>query len=312
MRNRALLLLAVLALVVAPFGLGPYGMYLLSLFFIYVIVTVGLNILTGLTGQISLGHVGFFAIGAYTAALLTTKLGVPFIVGLPVAGIIAAAVGLALGLPALRVRGHYLAMVTLAFGEIVQQVIIQWRDVTNGTDGVAVPAPVLLTVELSRDRGLYYLNLVVMLVLLVAALNLLRNSTGRAFKALQSGELAAQAMGIHLARYRVLAFVVSAFYTGIAGALFGPLVGFISAEYFGLFQSVLYLMMIVLGGLGSLGGSVIGAAIFTVLPEILRPLEQMHELVYGGLLLVSVVFMPRGIAGMLARLQAAAIRIRTS
>jgi len=301
MGARVLGVVATAMLLLAPLGLGPYGMYLLSLFCIYVMVTVGLNILTGLTGQISLGHVAFFGIGAYTAALLATKAGVPFLLGVPIAGLLAALVGFLLGLPALRVRGHYLAMVTLAFGEIVQQVMIQWRDVTNGIDGVHVPAPAVFGVVLSKDRGVFYLNVVVMLVLLVAAGNLTRGATGRAFKALRSGELAAQAAGVDLQRYKVLAFSVSAFYTGVAGALFGPLVGFISAEYFGLFQSVLYLMMIVLGGLGSLAGSVVGAAIFTVLPELLRRFEQMHELVYGVLLLMAVVFMPRGIAGLLHR-----------
>lgn len=292
---------ALAILLLAPFWLGPYGIYLLSLFCIYVMVTVGLNILTGLTGQISLGHVAFFGIGAYTAALLATKVGVPLLVGVPIGGLLSAFVGFLLGLPALRVRGHYLAMVTLAFGEIVQQVMIQWKDVTNGIDGVHVPAPALLGLALSKERGMYYLNLVVMLALLAAAANLTRGATGRAFKALRSGELAAQAAGVDLQRYKVLAFSVSAFYTGVAGALFGPLVGFISAEYFGLFQSVLYLMMIVLGGLGSLAGSIVGAAIFTVLPELLRRFEQMHELVYGVLLLMAVVFMPRGIAGLLYR-----------
>lgn len=305
MRVRVLGAAIVGLLLLAPFWLGPYHIYLLSLFCIYAIVTLGLNILTGLTGQISLGHVGFFGIGAYTAALLAAKLGVPFLLGIPIAGLLAAFIGFLLGLPALRVCGHYLAMVTLAFGEIIQQVLIQWKDVTNGIDGVHVPAPVLLGLVLSQDRGVYYLNLAIMLLLLAAAANLTRGATGRAFKALRSGELAAQAAGIDLQRYKVLAFTISAFYTGVAGALFGALVGFISAEYFGFFQSILYLMMIVLGGLGSLLGAIIGAAIFTVLPELLRRFEQMQELVYGVLLLMAVVFMPRGIAGFLQRIWAA-------
>lgn len=289
-------------LLAAPDLLGIYPVFLLSLFCIFTMVTVGLNVLVGLTGQISLGHVGFFAIGAYTAALLLTKLGISYWVGLPLAGLGAAAVGFVLGLPALKVRGHYLALVTLAFGEIVQEVVIQWKDVTNGIDGVHVPPPALLGVTLAKGRGLYYLIVGVTALLVWGARNLTASATGRAFKAVQSAELAAQAMGVSLAGHKLLAFVISAFYAGVAGALYGPLLGFISGEFFGLFQSILYLMMIVIGGLGSVTGAVIGAAVFTILPEFLRRFQDFQELVYGVLLLGFIVFMPRGLVGIGARL----------
>ncbi len=297
-------------LLAAPSALGIYPTFLLSLFCIFTLVTVGLNILVGLAGQISLGHVGFFAIGAYTPALLLTKLGVSFWLGLPLAGLVAAGIGLALGLPALKVRGHYLALVTLAFGEIVQQVIIQWKEVTNGIDGVHVPPPALFGMALAKGRGLYYVILGVTAVLVWAARNLTNSATGRAFKAMHSAELAAQAMGVGLAGYKLLAFVISAFYTGVAGALYGPVLGFISGEYFGLIQSIMYLMMIVIGGLGSVAGSIIGAAVFTLLPELLRRFEDFQELVYGGLLLGFIVFVPHGLAGIVGRLREAGARWR--
>lgn len=295
-------------LLAAPYALGTYPTFLLSLFCIFTMVTVGLNILVGLTGQISLGHVGFFAIGAYTAALLVTRLGVGFWVGLPLAGLAAAGVGLVLGLPALKVRGHYLALVTLAFGEIVQEIIIQWKEVTNGIDGVHVPPPSLFGMALAKDRGLYYLILGATALLAWGARNLTTSATGRAFKAISSAELAAQAMGVSLAGHRLLAFVVSAFYAGVAGAFYGPLLGFISGEYFGLFQSVMYLMMIVIGGLGSVAGAIIGAGVFTLLPELLRRFEDFQELVYGVLLLSFIVFVPRGLAGIPGRLREAGPR----
>ncbi len=292
-------------LLAAPYALGIYPTFLLSLFCVFTMVTVGLNVLVGLTGQISLGHVGFFAIGAYTAALLFTKLGVSLWLGIPLAGLAAAGVGLVLGLPALKVRGHYLALVTLAFGEIVQEIIIQWKDVTNGIDGVHVPPPSLFGMVLAKDRGLYYLILGVAALLVWGARNLTASATGRAFKAIASGELAAQAMGVSLAGHKLLAFVVSAFYAGVAGALYAPLLGFISGEYFDLIQSIMYLMMIVVGGLGSVSGAVIGAGVFTLLPEVLRRFEDFQELVYGVLLLGFIVFLPRGLAGALGRFREA-------
>ena len=297
-------------LVAAPYALGIYPTFLLSLFCIFTLVTVGLNILVGLTGQISLGHVGFFAIGAYTAALLRTKLAVSYWLGLPLAGLGAAGIGFALGLPALKVRGHYLALVTLAFGEIVQEIIIQWKDVTNGIDGVHVPPPALFGMALAKGRGLYYVILGITAVLVWGARNLTNSASGRAFKAIRSAELAAQAMGVSLAGYKLLAFVISAFYAGVAGALYGPLLGFISGEYFGLIQSVMYLMMIVIGGLGSVAGAIIGAGVFTLLPELLRRFEDFQELVYGGLLLGFIVFVPHGLAGILGRLREAGAQWR--
>src|SRR5881628_3916127 len=225
---------------------------------------MGLNLLSGYTHQLSFGHSGFLAIGAYTTALLGLHGGgLPAPLALLGAGVVTAAVGVALGLPCLRLEGLYLTMATLAFGFVVIEAILNLDWLTRGNDGLRVPAARLGPWALATDTARYYLVVAVAALLIVAAANISRTRTGRALLAVRESEIAAQASGIHLAAYKTLAFVVSAFYTGVAGGLFALVIGFLSPDSFDVFLSVDFVAMIIVGGLGSILGSVVGAAVIT-------------------------------------------------
>ncbi len=258
----ALLLVALLA----PMALGSYLQSQLVFVFIYAIVGVGLMILTGFTGQASLGHAAFLAIGAYTTAYLQ-KLGVPFVVYLPLAAVVAGAVGALVGFPALRLTGIYLVIATIAFGFIVEEVAARWESVTNGNEGMRVKPVDLFGSTLSRDGyGFYYLCLAALILVLLAALNLLRSPTGRAFVAIRDSETAAKSMGVNLAVYKVLAFSISAAITGLAGCFYAHKLSFISPEMFTLLLSLEFIIVIIIGGTFGLHGAVLGA-IFIVMVD---------------------------------------------
>lgn len=297
-RTKASIVAAFLAVfIVLPWVVDVYITYLATIVFIWAILAVGLNILTGYAGQISLGHAAFFGIGAYTSALLMLKLGLPFWFSMPIGGFLAAGVGFFVGLPALKVSGHYLALVTLAFGEIAQLILIHWESLTNGSRGLVVPLPTFFGFKFSTDMRKYYLIFAVTVFLIYCANNIVKSRIGRAFKSIKGSEVASQAMGVNLARFKLLAFIISAFYAGVAGGLYGILLAFISPEYFGLFDSINYLMMVVIGGLGSISGGIIGAVVLAILPEALRRFQDFQEFIYGGMLLLSIVFMPKGLIG---------------
>jgi len=243
-----LLLIAVLLL--APLVVDTYSVSLMNLIGIYVIVALGLNLLTGYTGQISLGHAAFFAIGAYTSAILTGKFGVPFWMALPAAGVLAALVGVFVGLPALRLKGLYLAIATMGFAFIVEEIIVQWEGLTNGVNGINVVRPTLGPFNFTTDESYYYLVLFTVLLMIIILKNILRTSTGRAFIAIRDSEIAAESMGINLAIYKTAAFGISAFYAGIGGCLFAHFMLFIGPENFDFMVSISFLVMILLGGLG--------------------------------------------------------------
>ncbi len=258
----ALLLVAVLA----PLAVGSYLQSQIVFVFIYAIVGVGLLILTGFTGQVSLGHAAFLAIGAYSAAYLQ-RLGVPFLVYLPLSAALAGAVGALVGFPALRLTGIYLVIATIAFGFIVEEIAARWESVTNGNDGLRVKAVELLGLTVSRDGyGFYLLCLALLVLVMLAALNLLRSPTGRAFVAIRDSETAARSMGVNLAFYKVTAFSISAAITGLAGCLFAHKLSFISPEMFTLLLSLEFIIVIIIGGAGSLHGAVLGS-IFVVMVD---------------------------------------------
>lgn len=286
-----------------PLMVDVYFTYMATLICIFVLIAVGLNILVGCAGQISLGHAGFFGIGAYASALLMGKMGIPFWFSMPIGGLVAAGVGFLVGLPALKVRGHYLALVTLAFGEITQLTLINWGDLTGGVNGLHVSLPTFFGFRFSSDLSKFYLTFVIMIFLVYCAHNIVNSRIGRAFKSIKGSEIASQAMGVNLARFKLLAFIISAFYAGIAGGLYAILLAFISPEYFGLFDSILYLMMVVIGGLGSIAGSIIGAIVLGILPELLRRFQDYQDFVYGIILLLSIVFMPRGLIALCLRVK---------
>ncbi|HOJ52712.1 MAG TPA: branched-chain amino acid ABC transporter permease [Syntrophales bacterium] len=269
-----------------PLYAPAYRFYLFNLILVHVILAVGLNILVGYTGQISLGHAGFFAIGAYGTTLLMTKMGLPFIVALPLAGFISAAFGFILGLPSLRLEGPYLSIATLGFGLTVTHIIGHW-DFFGGRLGLQVPPLDLgFGFILKTDIQKYYLILIITIFLVISARNLMKTRVGRAFVAIRDSDIAAEVIGVNLLIYKTLSFAVSAFYAGIAGGLFGFVLGFFNPEPFNLILSIIFLVMIVVGGLGSIAGAIMGATLITILQYSL--LKNIQEVPYLGPFLVDV------------------------
>jgi len=267
-----------------PFFLPNYYLYMANFMAINVIVTIGLNILIGYTGQISLGHAGFFAIGAYTTVLLMSKWGIPFPAALAAGGFTAAIFGFLLGIPALRLEGPYLAIATLGFGMFVTQVIGRWK-IFGGRMGMQAPPIRLFDYPLTGDRALYFIIIPITVLLALAARNLVRTRVGRAFVAIRDSDIAAEAMGVNLTYYKTLAFAVSAFYTGVAGGLMAFVLGYINPHSFTFILSIMFLAMVVIGGVGSIFGSIMGGIVFSFL---LLKLDAVQELPYLGSLFVAV------------------------
>jgi branched-chain amino acid transport system permease protein len=301
--RRALLIACGLLLVGAWPWLAPrYFVFLASVILVNAVVAIGLNLLSGYTNQLSFGHAGFLAVGAYTAAVLTLRApGLPVPITLVVAGLLTAAVGLAFGVPCVRLGGLYLTMATLAFGLVVTEVILNLDALTNGADGLRVPAARLGTAALSTDAARYYLTATVAALMVAGAVNLVRTRTGRAFLAIRESEIAAEASGVPVRAYKTLAFGLSAFYTGVAGALFAFVVGFLSPDAFDLFLSVDFVVMIIVGGLGSVPGSIVGAAVVTLLYDGLAAFQNYRPLIFGTILIAGMLFMPGGVSRAVSR-----------
>jgi branched-chain amino acid transport system permease protein len=301
MRRVALATVAVVALL-WPLLVPTYFVFLTTLIAVNAVVAIGLNLLTGYTNQLSFGHAGFLAVGAYAAALVTLQFpALPVPVTLLLAGLATALVGLALGIPCLRLEGLYLAMATLAFGFVVTEAIISLDWLTRGNDGLRVPVARLGPWLLDSDAARWYLALAVTTAMVLGAINITTTRTGRAFLAIRTSEIAAQASGINGAAYKTLAFVLSAFYTGVAGGLFAFVVGFLSPDAFDVFLSVDFLVMIIVGGLGSVSGSIAGAAIVTVLNDSLAGFQNYRPLIFGAIMIACMLFMPGGLAAMTRR-----------
>jgi ABC-type branched-subunit amino acid transport system permease subunit len=296
----ALIALAVLLLML-PGVADNYVLYVMTRLFIYVLVALGLNLLTGYAGQVSLGHAAFFAIGAYTAAVLAERWRWPSVLCVVTAAVVTAAVGYLLGMPCLRLSGLYLAMATLGFTLIVQEMLLQLAVLTHGSEGMKVQPASMLGLTFDTDYRKYYLLLVVAAAMLLFARNLVAGRTGRAFLAIRDNERAAAAMGVNLAQYKTIAFAISALYTGLAGALSAFIVGFLDPQEFSFFLSIQFITIIILGGLASLLGSVLGAAFLIILPELLAGLDVWQALVYGLIMVITIIFMPFGLSGAVHR-----------
>ena len=241
----------------APFVLNGYGLYLLTLTGVFALVALGLNLLTGYAGQISLCHAAFFGVGAYATAILTQKVGLPYLLSILVGGLLTACVGAVVAVPAMRLKSLYLAIATLGFGVVLQKIIFEWRGLTNGGGGLALSPPAIAGYELGAT-GLYYLTLALVTLGIWGAWNVSRGRTGRALLIIKESEIAAGALGIPAARYKVIAFAISAFYAAVAGGLFAYLVRYINPENFSVGLSIAFLSMVVIGGLGTIGGSIVG------------------------------------------------------
>ena len=289
-----------LVLLGLPFmGFNQYVMRIIIMIGIYSMLGLGLNVLTGYTGLVSLGHAGFYAIGAYTASLLSLNFGVNFFVA-AIGGAVAASIcGFLLGLPTLRLKGTYLSIVTLGFGEIVKMVLTNWDVVTNGTLGLKnIPRPSIFGMNLSlKNNGIYYLMLVLVVLITLVCILLIKSKTGRAFMSIKEDELAATMMGIKTTRYKILAFVISAFITGIAGAFYASVIGFIDPNSFTFDTSIIIISIVILGGMGTVRGMFLGAAILIAFPEVFRFLMDYRFVVYGLILILMMRFRPQGVLG---------------
>ncbi len=296
-----------------PFASSPYVLYVINSIGIAAIAAIGLNILIGYTGQISLGHGAFVGVGAYAAAILATAVHVPFIVAVPAAGIITALVGMIFGIPSGRLKGLYLTIATLAGQFIIEYVLVHWESLTKGTMGITLPPLSIFGIPLAGDRAFFYAIFLCLIALTWGAVNLLRTKYGRAFAAIRDNDRAAEGMGIPIFRYKLLAFGVSSFYAGFAGALWAYYMVSITAEPFTLMLSVEYIAMVIIGGMGNIPGSIFGAVFITGLNEILRwftgvlmntgalsgvalNMAPLREFAFGAVIVLFILFEPRGLA----------------
>ncbi|MEW6410722.1 MAG: branched-chain amino acid ABC transporter permease [Nitrospirota bacterium] len=285
-------------LIAFPLVANNYWLDIVTLAGIYVILAIGLNVVVGLAGLLNLGFVAFYAVGAYTYAILSTYLNIPFWSALPAGMAISAISGVLLGFPALRLRGDYLAIVTLGFGEIVHLILNNWDSVTGGPNGIPnIAPPVIGSLRFDQPVHLYYLMLFFVMFTVVAVYRINNSRIGRAWVSIREDEIAAECMGINTFRMKLLAFAFGALWAGLAGVFFASKMRFVSPESFTFFESIIILCMVILGGLGSIPGSIAGAIILVLLPEVFRGIESYRMLAVGAVLILFMVFRPQGLFG---------------
>ncbi len=300
--GRHLFWLVPLLLLPVPVWLNQYQQYVLNLMLVYVPVGIGFNVVVGNLGLLAFSNVAFFGIGAYASGILMVHLGLPWWATVLPAGILGGIAGAAASVPALRgVRLFYLAIMTLAFGELMRWVYIRWETVTGGSFGMAVPPADVFGFALETDRQKFYPFLLLVILVTVATDRLLRSRFGRAFLSIKSNETACAAMGIPTDRYIVLGFAWGGFSVGIGGAMYAALIGHLTPTSFDLTELVQQFAIIMVGGLGSLTGSVLGAVVITAAPEVFSKFPGFQELVFGLLIIIVILFLPRGLASLLAK-----------
>jgi len=300
--GRALLLVGFLAFLIAPALANPYQIYIANLMLIYILLAVALNVLIGFAGQLAFANGALFGIGAYATGLLRLDAGWPLWAALPVGTVITTAAGVVVALPALRLRGLYLALATVAFAQFSLWVFVHWDGLTHGVAGFVLPRLNFSPLPATPIQGLYYVSLAVTVVGLWLAWNLVRSRVGRALVALRESEVAAEALAIDITRYKTIAYGVSALYAGAAGGLFACLLGVVVPEQFNLFAIVVQFCMVIVGGIGTVWGAVFGAMLLIWLQEALRGLQEVQEVGFGGLLLLTLLVFPGGLAEALRRL----------
>lgn len=309
-RERALRVAGVVALValalIVPFLFGPYRVGQFTLVLAYAVAALGLNMLVGYNGQISLGHGAFFALGAYTAALLIEKSGVPYLLTLPLSGALCFAAGFLFGVPALRLRGLYLALVTLGLAIATPQLIKRFEGLTEGTQGLTVTQPESPGwLPLADDQFLYLLTLVVAALMFALGWRLMHSQAGRAVEAVRDGEIAASTLGVNLAATKTRVFALSAGYAGVAGALYVFALGFVAPEAFTITISFAFLAAIVVGGLATISGALFGALFIVFVPVWASDVNvALTGVVYGAVLIAFMWFLPTGAAGLMRKLGA--------
>lgn len=294
--RRLLYALTLACAALIPLGLNRYHIDVLTQVGIYVALALGLNIVVGLAGLLDLGYIAFYAVGAYAYGLLSTRVGLSFWEVLPFGALLAAIFGVLLGIPVLRLRGDYLAIVTLGFGEMIRITLNNWDSFTRGPNGIiGIGRPKILGFTFSNPIHYYYLILVIVLLTIFVVDRLNRSRLGRAWTAMRDDEVAAEAMGIDLMKTKLLAFSLGATWAGFAGVFFASKMTFISPESFTFFESVIILCMVVLGGMGSVPGVILGAALLVILPEMMRQFALYRMLIFGGAMVVMMVLRPQGL-----------------
>ncbi len=299
--RRAFLWGGLALLIVAPPFLNAYFVYAATLALIYVILAVGLNFIIGFAGQMVFANGALMGIGAYTTGLLILDAGWPLWLAIPAGTLATTLIGLLVAMPALRLQGLYLALGTVSFAQFALWVFIHWESVTYGNAGFVLPKLPADFLWVGRDLGLHYLTLAITACLVVVAYRLSRSRIGRALIGLRESEVAAEALAIDLTTYKTIAYGLSAFYAGLAGGLFTVLLGVGVPESFNLFQVIMQFSMVIIGGVGSIAGSIIGAVTLVGLQEALRGFQEVQEIAFGALLLLTLLFFPSGIAGALKR-----------
>lgn len=316
--QRAWMGVLVLVLALAPFVLNAYWLYLACLVAINVASATGLNILTGYTGLVSLGQAAFMAVGAYAVAFMEARLGTPFLLNILAAGLVAALAGVAVGLPSLRVKGLYLAIATIAASFILHFVFTHWAAVTGGVRGVNVPPARLAGIDLVTPFALYFVIVPVTALMVLGAANLFRTRIGRAFIAIRDRDISAEVLGIPLLKYKLMSFALSSFYAGMAGGMWAYFFRVVTPESFPFATSIFFLAAVIVGGLGTIMGPILGAAFMTLVPELLKyvvewlgpvfpnagaALSPVRTIVFGALIILFLVFEPQGLAELVRRVR---------
>ena len=265
---------------------------------LYVMIALSINLLTGFLGVMTLGQAAFYGIGAYTAAILSTRIGLGMGLSMVVAAVIAGVFSLLLGLPTMRLKGYFMTVVTLGFCEIIRLVEMNWMDLTRGPLGIAgIPAPNLFGIDFSSNRAIYYVMLVLVIVSALVVYSIVHSRIGLAITAIRDDDLAASSMGVNVARYKIMVFIISAMIAGVAGAFYAHYINFIDPSSFTTAASTDMLIMAIFGGLGSIPGTLLGASILTILPETIRALAEYRNLIYGFIIVILMLVKPDGLLG---------------
>lgn len=308
--NKAAIYAIIVIAALAPLLISSeYYIHIMITLGLFIVLSLSLNLVSGYTGQLSIGHAAFYGIGAYVTALLMLKLNLSFFIAMPISGLVTAFFGLVLGLPTMRLSGDYLAIVTLGFGEIIRLVLLNWDKVTRGPMGLpGIPAPEIGSYIFMSKTPFYYLILVITLVTIIAMRRIVNSGFGLSLIAVSQDEVAAEAVGINTLRCKITSFVISAFFAGIAGGFYGAYISFVSPDSFTFMDSIMVLEMIVLGGLASIPGSIIGAVVLGLIPELLRFMAEYRMLIFGALMVVIVIFKPEGLWGAKKRVRNAIMK----
>ncbi|WP_067216234.1 branched-chain amino acid ABC transporter permease [Stappia indica] len=314
--QRVWMALFALSLCIAPFVLDNYWLYLACLVAINVASATGLNILTGYTGLVSLGQAAFMAVGAYTVGWMQLNLGTPFLLNLVVGGLVAAAVGILVGIPSLRVKGLYLAIATIAASFILHFIFVNWQSVTNGNSGLTLTPASFFGTPLTEYQQLYFVFVPITALMVLGAANLFRTRVGRAFIAIRDRDISAEVLGISLLRYKLTSFAISSFYAGVAGGMWAYFFRVVTPESFPFVYSIFFLAAIIVGGMGTILGGILGAVFMTLVPELLRfgidwltpvlpnaaaMLSPVRTVVFGLLIVGFLIFEPKGLAEIVQR-----------